>query len=80
MLNKGGLNDEEQAAIQSEETDAVKIMTIHKAKGLEFPIVIVGDTSGATQTRLNHCCSRRTSRAYASLSTARMKPNRARRS
>ena len=45
MLNKGGLDDEEQAAIESEETDAVKIITVHKAKGLEFPMVIVGDTS-----------------------------------
>jgi len=45
MLNKVGLDDEEQAAIESEETNAVKIMTVHKAKGLEFPIVIVGDTS-----------------------------------
>jgi len=45
MLNKSGLDDEEQAAIESEETDAVKIMTVHKAKGLEFPIVVVGDTS-----------------------------------
>ena len=45
MLNKVGLDDEEQASIESEETDAVKIMTVHKAKGLEFPIVIVGDTS-----------------------------------
>ncbi|MDD3564057.1 MAG: UvrD-helicase domain-containing protein [Methanothrix sp.] len=45
MLDKVGLDDEEQASIESEETDAVKIMTVHKAKGLEFPIVIVGDTS-----------------------------------
>ena len=45
MLNKVGLDDEEQASIESEDTDAVKIMTVHKAKGLEFPIVIVGDTS-----------------------------------
>ena len=45
MLNRVGLDDEEQASIESEETNAVKIMTVHKAKGLEFPIVIVGDTS-----------------------------------
>lgn len=45
MLNKVGLDDEEQASIESEETNAVKIMTVHKAKGLEFPIVILGDTS-----------------------------------
>ena len=45
MLNKVGLDDEEQASIESEGTNAVKIMTVHKAKGLEFPIVVVGDTS-----------------------------------
>lgn len=45
MLNNVGLDDEEQASIESEDTDAVKVMTVHKAKGLEFPIVIVGDTS-----------------------------------
>jgi len=45
MLDKVGLDDEEQASIESEETNAVKIMTVHKAKGLEFPIVIVGNTS-----------------------------------
>jgi len=45
MLNNVGLDDEEQASIESEDTDAVKVMTVHKAKGLEFPIVIIGDTS-----------------------------------
>jgi len=45
MLNNIGLDDEEQASIESEDTDAVKVMTVHKAKGLEFPIVIIGDTS-----------------------------------
>ncbi len=44
MLNNVGLDDEEQASIESEDTDAVKIMTVHKAKGLQFPIVIIGDT------------------------------------
>jgi len=45
MLNNVGFDDEEQASIESEDTDAVKVMTVHKAKGLEFPIVIIGDTS-----------------------------------
>lgn len=54
MLNKSGLDDEEQAAIESEETDAVKIMTVHKAKGLEFPIVIVGDTSWSQRDSAEH--------------------------
>ncbi|NLM17421.1 MAG: ATP-dependent helicase [Candidatus Riflebacteria bacterium] len=33
--------EEEEAGLGLEEGDAVKIMTIHKSKGLEFPIVIV---------------------------------------
>lgn len=33
--------DESQAKIQSEDADVVKIMTIHKAKGLQFPVVII---------------------------------------
>jgi ATP-dependent exoDNAse (exonuclease V) beta subunit len=39
--------DEEQASIESEDTDAVKVMTVHnyKSKGLESPVVIIGDTS-----------------------------------
>ncbi|MDY7009932.1 MAG: UvrD-helicase domain-containing protein, partial [Planctomycetota bacterium] len=33
----------EQAAVAGENDDVIRIMTIHKAKGLEFPIVIVPD-------------------------------------
>lgn len=35
--------DEEQAATSSEDADTVQLMTIHKSKGLEFPVVIVAD-------------------------------------
>jgi hypothetical protein len=34
---------EEQAATQPENADVVKIMSIHQAKGLEFPVVFVPD-------------------------------------
>jgi ATP-dependent helicase/nuclease subunit A len=34
---------EDQAATNTEQGDAVRLMTIHRAKGLEFPIVIVPD-------------------------------------
>ena len=33
----------EQAAVAGEADDVVRLMTIHKAKGLEFPIVVVPD-------------------------------------
>ncbi|UEC43560.1 MAG: ATP-dependent DNA helicase UvrD/PcrA [Methanothrix sp.] len=33
------------ASVESEETDAVKVMTVHQAKGLEFPVVIIAETS-----------------------------------
>ena len=37
--------DEPLAATHSEDTDVVRLMTVHQSKGLEFPIVIVPDMS-----------------------------------
>ncbi|MCE5279880.1 MAG: UvrD-helicase domain-containing protein [Planctomycetaceae bacterium] len=39
----------EQAAVAAEEQDVVRLMTIHKAKGLEFPVVIVPDLSSGSR-------------------------------
>jgi ATP-dependent helicase/nuclease subunit A len=36
---------EEQASTQPENADVVRLMTIHQAKGLEFPVVFVPDVS-----------------------------------
>lgn len=38
---------EEQAATQPEKADVVRIMSIHQAKGLEFPVVIVPDLAAS---------------------------------
>ncbi|RLL82611.1 hypothetical protein Y696_00505 [Mesotoga sp. H07pep.5.4] len=35
--------DEGEAALENEKSDSVKIMTVHQAKGLEFPVVIVAE-------------------------------------
>lgn len=40
--------DEDEAGLGLEEGDAIKIMTIHKSKGLEFPIVIAPFLKGRT--------------------------------
>ena len=38
-------SSESQAKVLGDNEDVVKIMTIHKSKGLEFPVVILADTS-----------------------------------
>ncbi|MCL1793294.1 MAG: helicase-exonuclease AddAB subunit AddA [Oscillospiraceae bacterium] len=39
-----GKNDFEKAKVISENSDVVKIMSVHKAKGLEFPVCILANT------------------------------------
>ncbi|MBO4808753.1 MAG: helicase-exonuclease AddAB subunit AddA [Lachnospiraceae bacterium] len=38
--------DEGEAGLNDENADVVRIMTIHKSKGLEFPVTIIGGLSG----------------------------------
>jgi len=42
---KDSSSSEAQAKVLGDNEDVVKIMTIHKSKGLEFPVVILADTS-----------------------------------
>ncbi|SHF09374.1 ATP-dependent exoDNAse (exonuclease V) beta subunit (contains helicase and exonuclease domains) [Marinitoga hydrogenitolerans DSM 16785] len=42
LLRKTSELSEEEAAIEDEKQNVVKVLTIHKSKGLEFPIVILG--------------------------------------
>ncbi len=44
------------AATFSEDTDVVRLMTIHQAKGLEFPIVFVPDLGRASDSRADRVC------------------------
>jgi len=51
---KGLVLDEaryEQAAVAAEAENVVRLMTIHKAKGLEFPVVILPDLNAGRRTR-----------------------------
>ena len=43
---------EPDAPVDGVEPDAVRLMTIHAAKGLEFPVVCVADLGRATNTRM----------------------------
>ncbi|BBE30289.1 hypothetical protein OSSY52_04300 [Tepiditoga spiralis] len=42
LLKKSTEVDEKEAVLEDEKSNSVKIMTIHKSKGLEFPIVLLG--------------------------------------
>lgn len=50
LLHEGGINDYEDPD-RPFPLEHVQIMTIHQAKGLEFPVVVVGSLSKRTSTR-----------------------------
>ncbi|MDE0035217.1 MAG: UvrD-helicase domain-containing protein [Deltaproteobacteria bacterium] len=43
--------DESENALEEETLDAVRIMSIHRAKGLEFPVVVLPDALGGVNRR-----------------------------
>ena len=43
---QNGKDDFERAKVISENSDVVKIMSVHKSKGLEFPVCILANTGG----------------------------------
>ena len=50
---------EGEAALESEGLDAVRLMTIHRAKGLEFPVVCVADLGRTGRARARPAADRR---------------------
>jgi len=44
------VSPETQAALASEDVDAVRVMSIHAAKGLEFPVVVIADLGSTPPT------------------------------
>jgi ATP-dependent helicase/nuclease subunit A len=48
------VKEEGESVLAEENIDAVRIMSIHKAKGLEFPIVIIAGCQAGTEGRRNN--------------------------
>ncbi len=49
----------EQAAVAGEREDVVRVMTIHKAKGLEFPVVVIPDLNAGRRGHAGRLLIRR---------------------
>lgn len=45
-------SEESEASLETEDSDSVKLITVHKSKGLEFPIVVLGDTYWKEKTSI----------------------------
>ncbi len=55
-------SDAAEAPIVEEGSDGVRLMTVHKAKGLEFPVVILADLTCRMQSRFRQPLPRRGAR------------------
>jgi len=50
--------DESESPTVEERDDVIRLMTVHQAKGLEFPIVVLADAAGRTRSGDGYCVDR----------------------
>jgi hypothetical protein len=51
LAHQDFVEEEPEAVVTEEHEDAVRLLTIHKAKGLEFPVVVLADMASSPQGR-----------------------------